>query len=393
MRQGLVDSVLTALVNESQRLRGRWTGSKEDGRYKDEKRLSRVNLALSEGRLNILLIGYGETYEPPVTTAAGVYLASFSLVSYNVAFGEVTIFSFTHDIRAPEIERATRLIPRGVGTARRMGDAYLAKVDGVSPFDLSREVIEDATGLSVDFVVAFDDSILADVVDRILGGVTIDVPESFDVHGFRLGNVLYDKVGHFDKGVQTLSGVRVIQYIKTVPVAAGAYPRELEHNVRKHQVFQAILTGLGKKCGSKFWVDSGWALAGMVKDGRVKADFDLVSMLTVNLSSVPGFVQDLLQGDCRGVNLPGIKDTKYIVDPAHGDGGVQWITANSAFNPITRKDIDTKVYSGLDVEIPAGGEFVANPYVLDRDSRAVGYSDFSAQYWVPVRELVKAALK
>lgn len=369
-----MDSVLEALRKESLRLRG-------VVREKDPARTKRINWPLNEGRFNILLIGYGETYEPPVTVRSGVIIASFSLISYNVATGEVIIFSFTHDIRAPEVERAMRLAPRGVGTAKRMGDAYLAKINGVSPFDLSREVVEDATGLSVDFVVTFDDSILRDVVDKILGGVTIDVPESFEVQGFWLDGTLYGG-GRFARGVQTLNGLRVIQYIKTVPVAVGTYPKELEHNFRKHQVFKAIISGLGNKCGSKFWIDSGWKLAEMVKDGQVKADFDLLSLLTSNLTSVPGVVQSLFQGECRGVSLPGIKETKYIVDPAHGDGGVQWITANAAFNPFTKKDIDDGVYAGLDMEVPAGGEFTAN-----------SYGDPVTEYWVPVRELVKLTLK
>lgn len=372
VRQSLVDSVLEALAKESLRLR-------DSHKDKDEKRTKRIDWNLNEGRFNLLLVGYGETLEPPATIKSGVVIASFSLISYNVRTGEATIFSFTHDIRAPEVERANGLAPRGRATARRLGEAYLTKIVGVRNLDLTREVVEDITGLAVDFIVVSEDTVLKDVVDKILGGVAIDVPETFEVHEIWLNGTFYSQ-GRFTKGVQTLNGLRVIQYIKGVTKSPG-YSKELENNFRKHQIFRAMLSGLSSKCGSKFWLDSGWALAGMINEGRLKTDFEFGSILKSNLSSLPGMAETLFQGECRGVYLPLIKETRYIVDPAHGDGGVQWVGANAVVNPMTRKDVEDGVYSSLDMEIPAAGDFKANPY-----------GDLVTEYWFPTRELVKTTL-
>jgi hypothetical protein len=75
--------------------------------------------------------------------------------------------------------------------------------------------------------------------------------------------------------------------------------------------------------------------------------------------------------------LPKIERSTYIVDPAHGDGGVQWINANAAENPITQKDIDAGMYPTLAMEVPIN----ANPY-----------GDLVSGYWQSVRGLVRETL-
>jgi hypothetical protein len=76
--------------------------------------------------------------------------------------------------------------------------------------------------------------------------------------------------------------------------------------------------------------------------------------------------------------LPRINQSKYIVDPAQGDGGVQWVGANAAVNSLTRKDVEDGVYPSMDMEIPIN----ANPY-----------GDLPTEYWTSVRTLVETALE
>jgi hypothetical protein len=76
--------------------------------------------------------------------------------------------------------------------------------------------------------------------------------------------------------------------------------------------------------------------------------------------------------------MPGVPRTMYVVDPASGDGSVQWVQANARDNPITNRDIDLHVYNELAMEVPYHG----NPYA----------QDLATGYWSDVRKLIAARL-
>jgi hypothetical protein len=76
--------------------------------------------------------------------------------------------------------------------------------------------------------------------------------------------------------------------------------------------------------------------------------------------------------------MPTVARTMYVVDPASGDGGVQWVQANAHDNPVTRHDLDQHVYGELAIEVPYHGD----PYA----------SDLAAGYWSDVRKLVASRL-
>ena len=70
--------------------------------------------------------------------------------------------------------------------------------------------------------------------------------------------------------------------------------------------------------------------------------------------------------------------TLYVVDPASGDGGVQWVQANAHTNGVTQRDIAQHRYGELAMEVPYNG----NPYA----------DDLAANYWPDVRKLIAARL-
>jgi hypothetical protein len=359
----LFDTLLTPFVNEAKKRRADLVKS-------DPDYLKRVDPVLNEGRVNFLLFGYGESHEPPITEKA--IIGSQTILSYDLRTRKIDIISFTHDIRAPEIER--EMLKRGYKSPPiRIDQAY-----NVGGFKLMRQVLEDATGLSIDFQITFKDAVLQGLVDNVFQGVTVDVPESFDVHPFYLDDKKYDK-GHFDKGPQTLTGRQVIQFIKTVPVNEGAYDKVLEHNARKALVFEAILKSLSQNYSDKgFWLRGSGFVASQMVGGSIVYDFDPLPLIVNNIgATTTGLQRAMNKTGPSGLNIPRINREKYIVDAAQGDGGVQWVNANAAENPITKKDIDTGVYQSLDMEIPIN----ANPY-----------GDLAHEYWPSVRALVKYAL-
>lgn len=359
----LFDVLMAPLAEEAKRRRA-------DLARSDPEYAKRVDVALNEGRVNFLLFGYGESHEPPATEKA--IIGSHSIISYDLRTHQAAIISLTHDIRAPEIERAlTRQGQKLV--AFRMDQAY-----NVGGFKLMRTMLEDATGLSVDFQVTFKDSAIQDLVDGVFNGVEVDVPMAFDVHPFYLDGKKYDR-GHFDKGLQRLSGRQAIQFIKTVPVAEGAYDKSLEHNVRKALIFDALLKAVDNSYMDQgFWLRGSAFLTGELLTGAVTYDFDPVGLVINHIGTTVSSLQTYVgRGKAGRMNLPRFTVSKYVVDPAQGDGGVQWINANAAVNPTTKKDIDEGVYPSLDMEVPID----ANPY-----------GDLAAEYWTSVRTLVRGSL-
>jgi hypothetical protein len=76
--------------------------------------------------------------------------------------------------------------------------------------------------------------------------------------------------------------------------------------------------------------------------------------------------------------MPSVQRTMYVVDPASGDGGVQWVNANAPDNPATKRDLDQGVYGETAMEVPYHGD----PYA----------PDLATGYWTDVRQLIASRL-
>jgi len=328
---------------------------------------TRLDPRLNSTRLNFLLFGYGETHEPPLTERA--FIGSLTIFSYDYATRQIDLVSLTHDIRAPEAERY--LHDQGQGL---VGPIKIDRAFGIGGFDLMRRTVEDATGLVIDFQLAFRESAIAGATDSVFGGLDVDVPLGFRVNGFYLDGEKYPG-GLFQKGLQRLNGVQVIQFIKTVPVEEHYDPR-LEHNARKHLVFRSIMDALKEHAGDvTFLGRAALFFSGQVAHDSIAYDFDLRSLIVDNLRSM---MADLGRSEARDDAMPGVQRTLYVVDPASGDGGVQWVQANAHDNPITQRDIADHRYGELAMEVPYHGD----PYA----------SDLVTQYWPDVRRLIASRL-
>ena len=354
------ERVLHALLLEAKR--HRQANAAADPTY-----WTRIDPRLNAKRLNFLLFGYGETHEPPLTERA--FIGSLTIFSYDYATGQIDLVSLTHDIRAPEAERY--LHDRGEA---QVGPIKIDRAYGFGGFDLMRRTVEDATGLAIDFQLAFREAAIAGATDSVFGGLDVDVPLDFKVNGFYLDGEKYP-AGEFQKGPQRLNGVQVIQFIKTVPVEAH-YDPALEHNARKHQVFRSIMNVVSQHAGDvAFLGRAALFFSGEVAHDSIAYDFDLRSLIVDNLR---GMMADFGRSDARDGSMPSVQRTVYVVDPASGDGGVQWVQANARDNPVTRRDIAEHRYGELAMEVPYHGD----PYA----------PDLVAQYWPDVRKLIAARL-
>ncbi len=359
--ESMLDTLTMPFLNEARKRRAET--AKTDADY-----FKRIDRELNLGRINLLLFGYGETHEPPLTEKA--IIGSQTILSYNLRTRTLDIISFTHDIRAPEIER--ELTKRG----QKPGAIRIDQAYNVGGFRLMRRTIENATGLAIDFQITFRDTVMQGLIDNVFDGITVDVPTTFEVHPFYLDGKKYER-GRFEKGKQKLNGRQVVQFIKTVPVSESLYDPVLEHNSRKSLVFNALIESLrAQYTDYQFWMRASKFIGGEMISGAIVYDFDPFVLIVNNIAGTATSLQRAKQIN-DDVQFPRIDRSRYIVDAAHGDGGVQWVTPNAVDNPITQKDIDAGVYKPIDFEVPLN----ANPY-----------GDLVSEYWTSVRRLVKHAL-
>ncbi len=367
--ESLFDLLIKPLENEAQRRRGERAST-------DPQWEKTVDLDLNHGRLNILLFGYGypENYSP--NSSGFTPEGSPTIVSLDLQNKKVDVISLTHDLRAPELEKALAKPGHRV-TAIKIDQAY--RIGG---FDLMRRTLEDATGLSVDFQIAFDETVIRDLVDQVFNGVEVEVPRGFE------GIPVYvDGVGYparFEKGRLTLDGTQVIVFIKTTPVvpAGQYYGKDLEHNVRKALIFDALLKGLkGRSSDTGFWIKLVWFIVGEEArfwDRRIGYDFDPIALAVDNIKDLLPHLGALTRA--REMGFPEIRKRLYVQDPANGDGGVGWVVWEASEFPFVRRDVAQGVYPlrGEGFAVPFGG----NPYA----------ENLVTDYWPSVRALVKQTL-
>jgi hypothetical protein len=295
------------------------------------------------------------------------------------------LVSITHDTRAPEIERyirkATRddavrpiKIDQALDTGMRLGATQMA---GLA---LMRETLENATGLAIDYQLAFWDDAIVDMVNTVFGKVRIDVPKSFKVNAFYLKGKRYPEA-QFNAGVQEIDGLQCLQFIKTVAIEqAQALDPELEHNARKHLLFRSMfdtwrsMDNIALK--AVFLGKIGLFLTLANRNERIMWDFDSTSLLINNVRSVADGIKGLVFDSGGQPIEPGIGAAVYIVDRRHGDGGVGWVKGTS--DPIVQQEFARGLYLDENMEVALGGD----PYA----------TDLVARYWGAVRAVVKRKL-
>jgi hypothetical protein len=364
-RPWLFQSLMKPFIAEGLRARAERAGS-------DPTYSQRVDEALNADRVNFLLFGYGETHEPPMTERQ--FIGSYTILSYDYEAGTIHLVSLTHDIRAPEIERYFQA--RG---EQNPGPIKVDRAFGFGGFELMRQTLEDATGLSIDFQVAMKDAALGALTDEVFRGISVNVPMDFAVNPFYLDGKKYPE-GAFARGVQKLDGTRVIQFIKTVPVEQ-VYDKLLEHNARKHLVLKSMMDALAEKSDDMlFWWRALQFLNKQTANQSVACDFDVKSFLVNNVNEIVGTAHlALATGKSPASAMPEIDHTIYIVDPGSGDGGVQWVRSNARINPVTRKDVESGKYTDVAMEVPFNGD----PYA----------DDLVTHYWADTRATIAARLR
>ena len=184
------------------------------GRRREQKAIedsgfwNRVDKELNENRVNFALLGIG---------SEKILTDSIQIMSLGLNNNEVRTISLQRDTLAPEISRY-----KNSNNTYRINQAHI-----LGGMPLTEKILEDATGLSADFVVVMHMDVLPRAVKKVFGNqLEVCIPWVID-----------DKMmGSFPAGLQTLDGDEVLRASR-----ARYYASNRQRNIVQQYVLRAML--------------------------------------------------------------------------------------------------------------------------------------------------------
>jgi hypothetical protein len=332
----------------------------------------RIDISLNEQRINILAFGYGITYEPPWPPDR---IGSISVFSLNLRTGLIDQVTINHDVRAPEIERHLQALnPAEPKKAHKIDKAMF-----LGGRALLKRIVEDVTGLHIDYVITFNDVILKHLVDT-LEGVTITNPYAFKT------NPCYIAPGKEVPGVeitakkQQLSGDQAICFLKGIEIV-GRDERYLKWHENAHRI-PILKQGIAQRLNERLLQDPMLTvkLAMLLKDflnrKEIQTNLDIANLVPAMLGLVTP--SDIV----GGFAIPATGATVYLVHEHSGDGGFVWVETDDS--EITRKDIANEIYT-------RANHFDSTFAVAARGNPDA--ANLVGEYWQRAREIVKQKLR
>lgn len=362
----LFDQFIQPIVDEAARRRANRLST--DAAY-----AQRVDQHLNARRLNVALLGYGEEHDQTYDDTG----ISVTILSLNLDTWDMASVSLSRDIRAPELEdQSATTPPRWPATVRA---AYT-----VGGYDEVRTILEDATGLAVDFQVLIKDVFVRNYLDQVSGPVELVVPKDFTTNAYRLDGVEHEP-DFIPAGRQTLTTDKAMTFV--LGESLDPQGKADERSYRKDLLLKTLSCEARQNIAAR---DVGFALGltrfslGELKNQDLRADFDF-QLLTGALGSLAQAL--VTSGGQLDTTFPQLGGARELVvhDEAFGDGGVRRVHAMAADpdahgipdNPNVKAEIRFGSLAPY-MLIPIGG----NPYA----------ADLVNDYWESVRALVRTTL-
>ncbi len=353
--KGFYDSVFESLLSEA--------SARRNSHLIDEE--------LNRKRVNALLFSYGELYEPSEREGL-VTIGSPTIVS--LSSKSIDFISITHEVRAPEVERYLQKAGKFDEHAKTIDQAFFR-----GGFGLLGPAVESVTGLSVDYQVACNEAVVADVIDQLYGSIEVDIPRGFTSLPFYFRGNWYP-MDRFPTGKELMSGRRAIQFMKTMPYEK-VYDLAFENTTRKHVLLESLMKAFkGSGHGLGFWWKAISLLRQEFSSGDLSHDIDLGSLLL-------SMVGSLTRTSAYSLDIPKTGVELYVSDPANsnlkdGLGGMQWI--RSSQNPIFQRELRSGFYHEKAIKVPFDSvtSFQADPYS----------QNLVHDYWKPIRSRIRRSL-
>jgi hypothetical protein len=334
----------------------------------------RVDAALNAGTLNLVLFGYGEEHGERYPIVGG----SVTVLSYDYAAARIRSVSLSRDIRTPELERR---LPNANPRWQVLRHAY-----HIGGFGGLREVVENATGLCVDFQVTLKDVVIRDFIDFVTGPVEVDVPREHHTGSFRLDGVEYPP-GVIPAGRQIMTSFTAMQFILAEELDAEG--RDEERSFRKNLLLRALTKRLKERVAADPYVVKQLADFFLFEQRQhnlaLEYPLDYAALLDREENAVAQNLWEILRAreDLRAV-LPESDDRELVIhDQKFGDGGVSRVHTILDFPDVPGRDDHPNVLR----EARTGA---LPPWMLIPDGGDPYASDLVHGYWRSVRRLVRA---
>lgn len=235
----------------------------------DPDYLKRIDRDLNEGRVNGVALGIGKE---------GTMTDSILIFSYHIPTNTVFLLSLPRDLQSPEVLRV------GKNPAwSRINFAH--QLGGI---DLVKEVLENATGLSMDLATVSRFDVLEDVINKTVGYVEVDNKEAINDPSYPTKEGAGFEPFKLDKGKQRLSGEKALKYSRSRLHGGSDYVRA----GRQQEVFAAFAKRLSEEVQKSPFNKGHLAMAirnvvlEKINQGRLRPDFDLVGLLSPALEEI-----------------------------------------------------------------------------------------------------------
>lgn len=364
-RPVLYREILSPLISAADKARA--------GRAADDPDFSsRVDQALNTNRLNIALLGYGEEHGQPYEE----FGMSVTILSLNLESQQLGSISLSRDIRVTRYENNALGIGRQYFTLR--------SVYNRAGFEGTRLVIEEATGLAVDYQLLLRDVLVRNYLEQVSGPVTLAVAKEHHTLPYRLDRREFP-ADYIPAGTQTMDAQRAMTFILAEDVNPKG--RADERSYRKNLLMHALIGNIKERLASKdisTVANLAEFLVREISSQNATPDFDSSLVLDGLLSGALLFLAS--KGDVDTF-VPELNPAEEIVvhDILFGDGGVrrvhQIIRYPDAYNVQDNDALRTEAQGGhlpMWLLVPIGGDPFSTRYVDD--------------YWGSVRDLVRAGL-
>lgn len=224
---------------------------------------------VSENDLSILLLGMGGEGH-----SGGTLSDSITLININPQEKKVNVISIPRDLWVPiptdwdnkSFNKLNAAYAIGIDNSVRYPNKKTEFRGEFGGGNLSKNVINEVTGISVDYFVAIDFSNFVNIID-ILGGIEVDVQKPFDDYFYPVKGLENETCGfsnqkiaevhqkysgfdlekqftcryehlHFEKGKQTMDGATTLKFVRSRH--SDQYGGDFARSERQHLVLLAI---------------------------------------------------------------------------------------------------------------------------------------------------------
>lgn len=185
----------------------------------------------TDGRTNVLLLGIDAR-----SPGSSLLTDTIIVVSFDHATQETAMISIPRDIRAQTYNGDYVYYSKINST---YSGTYNSTGDDEQGFDALAEKVKDITGLEIHYGIRINFQGFREVIDYI-GGVTVDVENSFTDYTFPLDDDSGVMTVSFSSGVQDMNGERALQYARSRHSPDNGEGTDYARARRQQKVIEAI---------------------------------------------------------------------------------------------------------------------------------------------------------